>query len=108
MFSRLSPAPTVRLTATADVIEREEILSRQATNVVDLLRAVPGLTVMRSGSPGKVTSLFSRGTESDHMLALWNGIELNNPFFGGFDWAFLPTDGVSRDRSRALQRGSRK
>jgi vitamin B12 transporter len=92
----LEDEPASRLAASVDVIEREEILARQATTVAELLRTVPGLTMMRSGSPGKVTSLFSRGTESDHTLALWNGIELNNPFFGGFDWAFLPTDGVSR------------
>jgi vitamin B12 transporter len=85
-----------RLAASVDVIGEDEILARQTTNVADLLRTVPGLTIVRSGSPGKVTSLFSRGSESDHTLALWNGIELNNPFFGGFDWAFLPTDGVRR------------
>jgi vitamin B12 transporter len=85
-----------RITASVEIIDREEIASRQATTVVELLRTVPGLTVMRSGSAGKVSSLFSRGTESDHTLALWNGLELNNPFFGGFDWSFLPTEGVQR------------
>jgi vitamin B12 transporter len=84
------------LTASVEVIEAEEIEERQATTVADLLATVPGLTLARSGSPGKVTSLFTRGTESDHTLVLWNGIELNNPYFGGFDWAFLPTEGVRR------------
>jgi vitamin B12 transporter len=84
------------LTASVEVIEAEEIEERQATAVADLLATVPGLALARSGSPGKVTSLFTRGTESDHTLVLWNGIELNNPYFGGFDWAFLPTEGVRR------------
>ncbi len=82
--------------ASVTVIGREEIEARQATTVQELLRTVPGVTVVRSGSPGKATSVFSRGTESDHTLVLWNGVELNDPFFGGFDWAFLPTDGVER------------
>jgi vitamin B12 transporter len=85
-----------RVTASVEVIDAEEITSRQATSVVELLRTVPGFTVMRSGSPGKVSSVFSRGVESDHTLALWNGIELNNPFFGGFDWSFLPIEGVRK------------
>jgi len=83
-------------TASVTVIGRAEIEERQATTVEELLRTVPGITVVRSGSPGKATSVFTRGTESDHTLVLWNGVELNDPYFGGFDWAFLPTEGVER------------
>jgi vitamin B12 transporter len=85
-----------RLPVSADVIGKEEIAARQATAIADLLRTVSGLDIVRSGTPGKVTSLFTRGTESDQTLVLWNGIELNDPFFGGFDWGLLPTEGVER------------
>lgn len=84
------------LPATVDVIAAEEIENRRVTAVADLLNTLPAMTVVRSGSPGQVTSLFTRGTNSDHTLVLWNGIELNDPYFGGFNWAFLPTDGVGR------------
>ena len=84
------------LPAAVDVVGREEIESRQATAVLDLLATLPSMSVVRSGSPGQVTSLFTRGTESNHTLALWNGIELNDPYVGGFNWAFLATDGVER------------
>ncbi len=84
------------LPATVDVVEAQEIEARQATAVLDLLATLPSMSVVRSGSPGQVTSLFTRGTESNHTLALWNGIELNDPYFGGFNWGFLATDGVER------------
>ena len=84
------------LPASVTVVSAEEIRDRQATAVGELLRSVPGLAVVRSGSPGKVTSLFSRGANSNQTLVLWNGVELNDPFGGGFDWAFLPTEGVER------------
>ncbi len=84
------------LPATVDVIDRQEIEARQSTAVLDLLATLPSMSVVRSGSPGQVTSLFTRGTESNHTLALWNGIELNDPYFGGFNWAFIPTEGVAR------------
>lgn len=82
--------------ASVTLIDRDEIEDRQATGVAELLRTVPGVDVARSGSPGKVTSVFVRGANSNHTLVLWNGVRLNDPFFGGFDWAFLPAEGVSR------------
>jgi vitamin B12 transporter len=82
--------------ATVTVVNRQEMEARQATAVSEILATVPGTTAVRSGSPGGVTSLFIRGTNSTHTLALWNGIPLNDPFFGAYDWAFLPTDGAAR------------
>ena len=67
------------LPATVDVVAVQEIEARQSTAVLDLLATLPSMSVVRSGSPGQVTSLFTRGTESNHTLALWNGIELNEP-----------------------------
>jgi vitamin B12 transporter len=84
------------LPASVSVVDVREIAARQETEVAGVLATLPGVTVARSGSPGQVTSLFTRGTESDHTLVLWNGVELNNPYFGGFNWAFLPTEGVDR------------
>jgi vitamin B12 transporter len=85
-----------QLPVSVEVIDAEEIEARQATIIAELLATVAGVSVVRSGSPGQVTSVFMRGTESDHTLVLWNGIELNDPYFGGFNWAFLPTDGIAR------------
>lgn len=83
-------------TASTEVIDREQIEARGATSVAELLSTVAGLDLVQSGGPGQQASLFTRGTESDHTLVLWNGLELNDPFFGGFNWAFLTTDGVER------------
>lgn len=82
--------------AAVTVVGAEEIAARRATEVAELLRTVPGLAVVRSGSAGKVTSLFVRGAASTQTLVLWNGLRLNDPMFGGYDWAFLPTEGVER------------
>lgn len=83
-------------TASTEVIDRDEIEARGATSVAELLTTVAGLDLVQSGGPGQQASLFTRGTESDHTLVLWNGLELNDPYFGGFNWAFLTTDGVER------------
>ena len=56
---------------------------------------MPGLTVVRSGGRGAVTSLFPRGGESDYTLVLVDGIRAND-FGGGFDFAHLPVADVDR------------
>ena len=58
----LEPEPAPEVGATVDVVESEEIELRQIDLVVDALRTLPGLAVTQSGSPGKVASLFTRGT----------------------------------------------
>jgi vitamin B12 transporter len=83
-------------TATIDVIGALEIAARQATTVSQVLATVPGVTMMESGTPGHVTSGFFRGTNSNQTLVLWNGIPLNDPILGGFDFALLPTEGVQQ------------
>jgi vitamin B12 transporter len=85
--------------ASVTVITREEIHQRAARDVVDVLREVPGLTVMRIGSSGHQTSVFTRGANGAHTLVLWNGIEVSPPFFGGssgFDWGQFSTAGVEQ------------
>lgn len=84
------------LPATVDVINADQLEAWQVTNVAEALESLAGMTVVQQGSPGQLTSLFVRGTDSNQTLVLWNGVELNDPFFGGFNWAFLPTDGVER------------
>ena len=89
-----TPLEEVPLPVT--VIDREEIADTQEESVADLLRRVPGLVVARAGDEGSVASVFTRGTESDHTLALFDGVRLTSPYFGGYDWSLLPTAGIAR------------
>ena len=82
--------------ATATVITREEIEAREARDVADALREVPGLTMNRTGSQGKVASLFIRGGSTKQALVLWNGVELNYPYLSGYNFGQLSTAGVER------------
>lgn len=85
-----------RVPASATVIDGEEIQARQADTLSEVVATTPGLMVAQAGSPGQQTSLFTRGTESEQTLLLWNGIPLNDPYFGGANWQLVSTDGVAR------------
>lgn len=76
------------------VISRAEMDDSQSGSVTDLLRRVPGVTVVGSGDEGKLASVFTRGTASNQTLVMLDGIRLNSPFFGGFDWSRLSTAGL--------------
>lgn len=65
------------------VIDREEILARQPTDLSELLATLPGIDIGRNGGPGQPTSLFLRGTESNHVLILVDGVRMNPATIGG-------------------------
>jgi len=92
----LEPQAEDQVAATVDVVDASEIERRQAELVLDLLRELPGLAVAQSGSPGKVASLFTRGTSSAQTRVLLDGISLNDPVLGAFDWSTLATEGLER------------
>jgi vitamin B12 transporter len=92
----LEPQPEERVPGTVDLLSVDEIERRSTGDALDLLRTVPGLAVVQAGSPGKQASVFTRGAASAATLVLWNGVELNDPAFAGFDWSLLSTDGLAR------------
>ena len=55
------------------VITRDDIQRWQVNSVQDALRRTPGLSISNSGGQGKVSSIFLRGTNSDHVLVLIDG-----------------------------------
>jgi vitamin B12 transporter len=78
------------------VITKKQMDDAQAASVSDLLRRVPGLDIVQSGAVGSVTSAFTRGTNSNHTLVLFEGVRLNSPYFGGYDWSLPTTTALER------------
>ncbi|HEY2295000.1 MAG TPA: TonB-dependent receptor [Thermoanaerobaculia bacterium] len=91
-----TPEDRQQVPASTTVFDQREIAARQANDLSDLVSTAPGVTVVQAGPAGQQTSLFTRGTSSVQTLLLWNGIQLNDPYFGGANWQFVPLDGVQR------------
>jgi len=91
-----TPEDEKQIGSAVTVITREEIEKHEAVVVSDVLRSVPGLDVVQSGTPGSVTSLFTRGTNSTQTLVLVDGVRMNSPYFGGYDWSAMTTENIDR------------
>ena len=60
------------------IITKQDIINSGAVDTNDLLKLIPSLDVFQSGQKGQQTSIFTRGSESNHTLALLNGIAIND------------------------------
>ena len=60
------------------IIDRSDIESSGALDVVDILKYIDGIDVKQNGQRGQLASLFMRGTNSNHTLVLLNGIPIND------------------------------
>ena len=90
------PIPAEQSGSAITVITGEELDQRQIRVVADALRDVPGVTVSRSGGAGGITQVYLRGAESNQTLVLIDGVEVNNPDGGAFDFNSLLDVAVER------------
>lgn len=88
------PASTVL--APVMVIERAEIEARQVQSLPDLLKTLPGVQITTLGGRGHVSSLFIRGTNSNHSLVLMNGRPVAAMVAGTPDLSQIPLDNIER------------
>lgn len=93
-----TPRSLTSVGESVTVIATEEIETRQSNTVADLLRSVPGVTFIRSGGIGTVTSVSIRGAETDQTVALIDGVKVNDPSSpgGGFNFGNLLTGNIAR------------
>ena len=78
------------------VLDRAAIERSQATSLQELLRGRAGINLANQGGPGKLSSLFLRGTESDHVLVLVDGVRIGSASAGMASFQDLPLDQIDR------------
>ena len=92
-----TPLTINQLGSTVSVISRDEIERREARNVSELLRSVPGFAVSHTGVSGSQTQVRVRGAEANHILVMIDGVRANDPATGDeFRWEYLSTGNIER------------
>ncbi len=80
------------------VITGEQIQQSGQTTVNEVLRRTVGVDVVQSGGPGRVTSVFMRGANSEHTKIMIDGVALNDPSnpTRAYDFSSLTVDNIER------------
>ena len=89
--------PVSSVLASTTVVTREEIDRWQSKTLTDVMRRLPGVDIAQNGGIGQQSSLFIRGTNSNHVLLLIDGIRLNQAgISGSSDLSQIPLSLVQR------------
>src|ERR1700704_1039228 len=89
--------PVNEIGSSVTVITAKEIERDQKRTLPDVLRTVPGLNIVQTGGPGGKTSVFMRGSNSNHTKVLIDGIDANDPSQDGvFDFGQVLTSDIAQ------------
>ena len=82
--------------ARINIIDPEIIEQSPIAQLADLLRSEAAINVVQLGGYGQQTSIFMRGTDSDHTLVMRDGVRLNNEANGLASLNFLDTTDIKQ------------
>jgi len=82
--------------AAVNVITREDIERIQPESITDLLVNIPGFDFAFSGGAGQTSSLFTRGSSSDHTLILIDGVRVGSATLGNKSFSDIPVAQIER------------
>jgi vitamin B12 transporter len=88
--------PTNNALAPNTVITRADIDRLQINDLPSLLSRFPGIDMTMTGGLGKSSSIFMRGTESDHVLFLVDGVKWFSATSGGSAIEHFPVSQIER------------
>lgn len=80
------------------VITADQLATLQGPDLTRALERIPGLALSRNGGTGAFTGVRLRGSESEQLLVLVDGVRVEDVSApsGGFDFGTLTTGGVER------------
>lgn len=90
------PQRTADVIAQTTVIDRDEIERSGAGSVADVLQRQPGIEITRNGSAGASTSVYLRGSNSNQVVVLLDGVRIGSSTSGTASWNAIPLESIER------------
>ncbi len=88
--------PLSRVASAVEVITGEEMERKRMKTVIEALRQAQGLFAFSQGGPGTLANVRIRGAETKHTLVVIDGVIVNSPTNGAYNFADLTTDNIER------------
>lgn len=85
-----------QLNVSTRTITHDQIIDSQASDVGELLQQLTAIDFGKNGGPGQTSSIFIRGSESNHTLVLIDGVKLNPATIGGAALHNVSIDQIDR------------
>ena len=79
ILANKTPTELSKVGSSVNIFSKEEITSSESVYLVDFLDKVPGISVVRSGSTGNLSTVFIRGTSPYYSRVFVDGIDIGNP-----------------------------
>ncbi|MEZ0167266.1 TonB-dependent receptor plug domain-containing protein [Microvirga sp. TS319] len=98
-----SPLAISQAGSAISVIPGEEIEKESPKSPADVLRRVPGVTVVETGGPGGTTTVRIRGADAGQTLVLIDGIRANDPSSDAGEFDFSNLSAVDIERIEVLR-----
>ncbi|PSV51638.1 TonB-dependent vitamin B12 receptor [Photobacterium sp. GB-1] len=88
--------PVTSVLAPFNVVTRQDIDKIQAKTLTEVISLLPGVQVTQNGGRGQLASIMVRGTNSDQVLVLVDGIRMARAAKGAVDFNQVPLTQVER------------
>ena len=85
-----TPQPVSAVLADMRVIDADTIERAGALSFVELLQLHGGVEISSNGGPGQTSGLFLRGSNTNHVLLLVDGVRINSATAGTNAFENLP------------------
>lgn len=96
VYSSRIAQPIEKSLAAVTVLERDEIIARQAADLPALLSQLPGVNIARNGGRGQNSGVFIRGGNTGHTLILVDGVRTGSATLGQASLAMIPLELIER------------
>jgi len=91
-----TPVLAKQASSAVEIITGEELEKRKIKSVIDGLRLSSGVFATSSGGPGATANVKMRGAFARHTLVMIDGVIVNSPTTGDYDFANLTAENIDR------------
>lgn len=82
--------------SSTQVIGQAEIQAIQPQNITELLNTLAGVSVVNQGGAGQASSVYMRGTNSNHTLVLVDGVRVGSATLGTTSFSSMSVGLIDR------------